>query len=118
MHSPRARRSQEGQHHKACQRIFDENVAVPDQVEMHWADRQQHAQSAHEQDHAPCIPCKPLELDGEADAEQQGEQRKCLEVDGNCQHSVHRPVEQSRRLGIRQELREDRNAKHGHDVHR
>jgi hypothetical protein len=84
---------------------------------MDQADRQQHGQPAHEQDRAARITGQPLELDGEARAEQQREQRQRLEVDGDRQDGAHGPVERPRRFGARQELREDGNAEHGHDVH-
>jgi hypothetical protein len=40
-----------------------------ERIRMDDTYRQQHGQSAHQQDHAPCIPGKPLELDSEAGAE-------------------------------------------------
>ncbi len=85
---------------------------------MHQADRQQDGKPAHQQDHAPRISGQPLELDGEAHAEQQREQRQRLEVDGDRQHAGDPPVERSLGPRVGQELREDGDAEDGHDVHR
>jgi len=81
-------------------------------------ERQQHGEPAHEQRGAALAVRKPLELDGEACAEQQRKQRKRLQIDGQHQDRFDGAVDRRRRGLLRQKPLEDRNAEFGHDVHR
>ena len=80
-----ARTEQERQDDQAGERIFGENIAVPDQAKVNEPERQQHGEPAHEQRRAALAVRKPLELDGKACAEQQRKQRKRLQLDGQRQ---------------------------------
>ena len=80
-----ARTEQERQDDQSGERIFGENVAVPDQAKVDEPERQQHDEPAHEQQRAALALGQPLELDGKACAEQQRKQRKRLQIDGQHQ---------------------------------
>ena len=71
-----ARTEQERQDDESSERIFGENIAVPDQAKVDEPERQQHDEPAHEQRRAALALRKPLELDGKACAEQQRKQRQ------------------------------------------
>ena len=113
-----ARTEQERQDDQAGERIFGENIAVPDQAKVDEPERQQHDEPAHEQRRAALAVRKPLELDGKACAEQQRKQRKRLQVDGQHQDGFDGSVDRRCRRGLGKKTLEDRNAKYGHDVDR
>jgi hypothetical protein len=76
---PRTEQKRQGD--QSRQRIFGEDIAVPDQAQMNQSKRQQYQESAHQQRRAARAFRKSLELDGKAHAEQQREQGERLQVD-------------------------------------
>src|SRR5204863_4417286 len=70
-----ARTEQQRQDDQAGERIFGENIAVPDQAKVDEPERQQHDKPAQKKRRATLARRKPLELDGKAYAEQQRKQR-------------------------------------------
>ena len=83
---------------------------------MREADRQQHGQPAQQKQPASRARRKPLELDGKADAEQQREQRECLQVDADRQDRFDGAVDRRCRCLGDQKLFEKGNAKSHHQV--
>ena len=111
-----ARAEQERQDDQAGERIFGENVAVPDQAKVNEPEHQQHGEPAHEQRRAALAVRKPLELDGKACAEQQRKQRKRLQLDGQRQDRFDGIIERRCRGLAGKKLLKDRNAKFHDDV--
>ena len=111
-----ARTKQQRQHDESGNRIFGEDVAVPDQAQMNDAEHQQHGEPAHEQRGAALAGCEPVELNGKACAEQQRKQRKCLELDGLGQDRFDGAIDGRRQHPRAKKLVEDRNAKFHHEV--
>lgn len=91
-------------------------AAIPDQQQMDEAESQQGQKAAGQPIERPPRAGQALELHGQADPEQEREQRECLEFQAVAYEAHHDPVDQARRSGRCRELGKDRYPKPGKQV--
>jgi len=109
---------QKRQDDQARERIFGENVAIPDQTQVDQSEHQQDDQPAKQEKCAARACRKMLELNCKSYPEQEREESKCLQIDGQHQNSLYGPVEWRCGPSRGQESLENRNAEFHDQIHR
>jgi hypothetical protein len=112
-----ARATHERREGQSGDRVDRRDVPVPHQHQVHEANDEQRSHSAR--DVGPKRPSRlsrAFELDGEADAEEEREERERLELHGRRHETIDEAVE-GRPVGGAEELREDRHAQLREQVH-